>query len=576
MKILKICSSILLLMIISGSIIAQNPTNEEYYQKYKLVNKITPQLLVDDISIRNVATVQDYAVRIAYNKANEEFYYMTTDGNIYRVDFNSRRQFLIANSGDFGIEETQGFAISKSGEFFVSGTNKDRDKATNQGRVSRGSYVDNQLVWQYVLTTEEYPLSNTAFDHNFNGIVLSPDQKTLYVNSGSRTDHGEVHSVDGRYPNTREVALTAKLFQVPADTTDLILPNDYEFLKANSFIYAEGLRNTFDLAFDKDGNLFGTENSGDRDDSEELNLLKEGKHYGFPWLMGGNRTPMQFVGYNVEEDSHVSTSSTAYRGGFFYNDPNYPSPPDSIDFVEGLINIGPDADRKRESDGNIYDASDSGLEIRTFTSHRSPLGLVFDTTSFLGGDYTNDGFVLGWTGSDHSGLLSRLSNQGKDMFHLTFVPDENETFKVSVKRIASGFKNPIDAVIVENKIYVMEYTGGWINNGSVGIYELTFPSSSSTNLESENILPSSITLYQNYPNPFNPTTKIQYELPISTEVNLSIYNGIGHKISELVNGVQRAGFHSVNYAAQNSSSGIYYYRLETPFSTLTKKMVFIK
>ena len=235
MKILKICSSILLLMIISGSIIAQNPTNEEYYQKYKLVNKITPQLLVDDISIRNVATVQDYAVRIAYNNVNEEFYYMTTGGNIYRVDFNSRRQFVIANSGDFGIEETQGFVISKSGEFFVSGTNKDRDKATNQGRVSRGSYIDNQLVWQDVLTTEEYPLSNTAFDHNFNGIVLSPDQKTLYVNSGSRTDHGEVHSVDGRYPNTREVALTAKLFQVPADTTDLILPNDYEFLK-NKFM----------------------------------------------------------------------------------------------------------------------------------------------------------------------------------------------------------------------------------------------------------------------------------------------------------------------------------------------------
>ena len=72
------------------------------------------------------------------------------------------------------------------------------------------------------------------------------------------------------------------------------------------------------------------------------------------------------------------------------------------------------------------------------------------------------------------------------MFHLTLIPDENETFKVSVKRIASGFKNPIDAVIVENKIYVMEYSGGWINNGSVGIYELSFPSSSSTNLESEN------------------------------------------------------------------------------------------
>ena len=157
MKTLKLCRSISLMMIISGSIIAQNPTNKEYYREFKLVNNIAPQLLVDDISIRNVATVQDYAVRIAYNKANEEFYYMTTGGNIYRVDFNSRRQFVIANSGDFGITETQGFAISKSGDFFVSGTNKDRDKATNQGRVSRGSYIDNQLVWQDVLTTEEYP-----------------------------------------------------------------------------------------------------------------------------------------------------------------------------------------------------------------------------------------------------------------------------------------------------------------------------------------------------------------------------------------------------------------------------------
>ena len=75
--------------------------------------------------------------------------------------------------------------------------------------------------------------------------------KKLYVITDPELDHGEVHSVDGRYPNTREVALTAKVFQVPADTTDLILPNDYEFLKANNFIYAEGLRNTFDLVLTK-------------------------------------------------------------------------------------------------------------------------------------------------------------------------------------------------------------------------------------------------------------------------------------------------------------------------------------
>lgn len=573
MKVFALTSS---LLIISYSLLAQNPTSRIYHVNSNSAKFSTPQLLVNDVTLRKVATVPDYSVRLSYNKSNDLFYFLTTRGELFELDIETGSQRLIADSNDHHIGESQGLAISDSGLIFISGTNKDRQSATNEGKISRGINQDGQWIWENVLTTEKYPLSNTAFDHNFNAIVLSPDQKTLYVNSGSRTDHGEVHSVDGLYPNTREVALTAKLFQVPADTTDLKLLNDYEFLKTNNFIYAEGLRNTFDLAFDKDGNLFGTENSGDRDDSEELNLLEEGKHYGFPWLMGGNLTPMQFMGYNVNEDPYVSKSSTAYRGGFFYNDPNYPSPPDSVVFVEGLINIGPDADRKRESDGNIYDASDNGLEIRTFTSHRSPLGLVFDKTSSLGGQYTNDGFVLGWTGSDHSDLLSRLSDQGKDMFHLTLIPDDEEKFKVSVTRIASGFKNPIDAAIVDNKIYVMEYTGGWINNGDVGIYELLFPSSS-TYSDSESAPPSSIVLYQNYPNPFNSTTKIQYELHYpATEVNLSIYNSIGNKISELVNGLQGPGSYSVSYDAHDYSSGIYYYRLETSYSTLTKRMVFIK
>lgn len=564
------------LLIISYSLLAQNPTSRIYHVNSKSAKFSTPQLLVNDVTLRKVATVPDYSVRLSHNKFNDLFYFLTTRGELFELDIETGSQRLIADSNDHQIGESQGLAISDSGLIFISGTNKDRQSATNEGKISRGINQDGQLIWENVLTTEKYPLSNTAFDHNFNAIVLSPDQKTLYVNSGSRTDHDEVHSVDGLYPNTREVALTAKLFQVSADTADLILLNDYEFLKTNNFIYAEGLRNTFDLAFDKDGNLFGTENSGDRDDSEELNLLEEGKHYGFPWLMGGNLTPMQFIGYNVNEDPYVSKSSTAYRGGFFYNDPNYPSPPDSLTFVEGLINIGPDADRKRESNSNIYDASDNGLEIRTFTSHRSPLGLVFDKTSSLGGNYTDDGFVLGWTGSDHSDLLSRLSDQGKDMFHLTLIPDDEEKFKVSVTRIASGFKNHIDAEIVDNKIYVMEYTGAWINNGDVGIHELLFPSSS-TYTDSESAPPSSIVLYQNYPNPFNSTTNIQYELHYpATEVNLSIYNSIGNKISELINGPQGPGSYSVSYNAHNYSSGIYYYRLETSYPTLTNRMVFIK
>ena len=58
-----------------------------------------------------------------------------------------------------------------------------------------------------------------------------------------------------------------KKIEVQNLTAEVIFGFVFLFLSFNSF-------NTFDLAFDKDGNLFGTENSGDRDDSEELNLLE--------------------------------------------------------------------------------------------------------------------------------------------------------------------------------------------------------------------------------------------------------------------------------------------------------------
>ena len=572
---MKYFLTIFLLLIKIGVLIAQNPVDPLYYHQYGKSKLSTPNALVEDIEIRRVTTVKDNAVRLAYNKAIDKFYYLTTNGQLFQINFNSGIHYLKAQTEDHGINETLGLAISSSGVFYVSGTNKNSENLTNVGRVSRGVLTDDKILWETLIETEEYPLSNTAFDHSFNGIVLSPSEKTLFINSGSRTDHGEVHSVNGRYPDSREVPLTAKLLQVPADTNNLYLPNNYDSLKFYGYIYAEGLRNTFDLAFDSKGNLFGTENSGDRDDSEELNIIVKGGHYGFPWLMGGNLTPMQFDGYNVENDLFVNTNSLAYRNGYFYNDPNFPLKPDSITFIEGLKNIGPDADRKRGEDGQVYDVSESNLEIRTFTSHRSPLGLVFDTMKTMGGDYNGDGFLLGWTGSNDSNLLQRMGDEGDDMFHLKLI-DSGDGYSVSVNRIVSGFLNPIDAEIVDNKIYVLEFKSSWINSGlTTSIYEITFPSI----LNQANQKFSSkvkFVLYQNYPNPFNASTQIRFELEEATKVRLEVFNSIGQKILELVNGRKSAGYHTATFDASGLSSGVYLYKLTTPSFTQTKKMLLIK
>jgi len=68
-------------------------------------------------------------------------------------------------------------------------------------------------------------------------------------------------------------------------------------------------------------------------------------------------------------------------------------------------------------------------------------------------------------------------------------------------------------------------------------------------------------LDQNYPNPFNPKTIINYELPITNEIELSIYNLLGQKVATLVSEKQPAGKYQVEWDASGFASGIYVYRL---------------
>ena len=83
-------------------------------------------------------------------------------------------------------------------------------------------------------------------------------------------------------------------------------------------------------------------------------------------------------------------------------------------------------------------------------------------------------------------------------------------------------------------------------------------------------------LYQNYPNPFNPTTRIQYALPEFTNVKIEIFNSLGQKLAELVNEQQNAGIHEITFKLEGLSTGVYLYKLTTPFFTESKKMLLIK
>lgn len=95
-------------------------------------------------------------------------------------------------------------------------------------------------------------------------------------------------------------------------------------------------------------------------------------------------------------------------------------------------------------------------------------------------------------------------------------------------------------------------------------------------IDNGSALPGQFTLGQNYPNPFNPSTTIRYELSQNAHVVLSIYNVLGQKLLELVNGQITAGEYEVNFDASSLSSGIYFYELKVGDQSRVMKMNLMK
>ena len=88
--------------------------------------------------------------------------------------------------------------------------------------------------------------------------------------------------------------------------------------------------------------------------------------------------------------------------------------------------------------------------------------------------------------------------------------------------------------------------------------------------------PAEFALAQNYPNPFNPSTNIEFTLPRTSPVRLSVYNMLGQEVATLVNGTLAAGRHTVQFDGTHLASGMYVYRIAAGNYVNTMKMVILK
>ena len=112
--------------------------------------------------------------------------------------------------------------------------------------------------------------------------------------------------------------------------------------------------------------------------------------------------------------------------------------------------------------------------------------------------------------------------------------------------------------IIDNKSgWVVGEAGTILKTGNVIITDVEAQIASTAN-------PSIYKLSQNYPNPFNPSTKIDYNLPVRSNVRIELFDIRGARVAQLLNKEQQAGNYSLEIGTdiiRSLASGVYIYRM---------------
>ncbi|MCK5739489.1 T9SS type A sorting domain-containing protein, partial [bacterium] len=132
------------------------------------------------------------------------------------------------------------------------------------------------------------------------------------------------------------------------------------------------------------------------------------------------------------------------------------------------------------------------------------------------------------------------------------------------------------------KMYVMDMWGNTVEceGPAIFITLLNFDHPTAVD-ELPETKPMAFELYQNHPNPFNPETLIRYDLPVNSQVQLTVFNTLGREVRHLVNQEQSAGAHEMRWNALDDygnavTSGVYIYQIRMGEMVQYKKMLLLQ
>lgn len=98
-----------------------------------------------------------------------------------------------------------------------------------------------------------------------------------------------------------------------------------------------------------------------------------------------------------------------------------------------------------------------------------------------------------------------------------------------------------------------------------------------TSIENRQQTPETIQLAQNYPNPFNPSTVIGFQLSVTGNVDLRVFDTLGREVkSILTNERMESGDYTVRFDGTGLPSGTYVYRLTVDGVSTTRMMTLIR
>ncbi len=127
----------------------------------------------------------------------------------------------------------------------------------------------------------------------------------------------------------------------------------------------------------------------------------------------------------------------------------------------------------------------------------------------------------------------------------------------------------VDMMTTDSAV-IPDDTTGWF-----GLIILTHGPHLATEVDDGSItVPDKFILRQNYPNPFNPSTMLSYSIPKSSFVTLRVFDILGREVATLVEGIQDAGFKSVEWNATGMAGGVYFYRLRA--TELASRRTFVQ